>query len=110
MKLSHLADRLNLSVYQGDYDDHPVKEAYTSDLLSDVMAHAGDSGLLITVQAHKNSVAVAGLSGMHGIILCNGRSAPQDMIDAARAESIGIFGTQHNQYTVSWQVHDALNG
>ena len=36
---------------------------YSSDLLSDVMANAKADGVLVTVQAHKNAVAVASLVG-----------------------------------------------
>jgi len=45
-------------------DDTQVSGVYTSDLLSDVMAHAKDGQALVTIQAHKNTVAVATLVGL----------------------------------------------
>ncbi|MFP4417118.1 MAG: iron-sulfur binding hydrogenase [Chitinispirillaceae bacterium] len=90
------------------YDDVEIVDAYTSDLLSDVMAHAADGGVLITIQAHKNTIAVAELTGQKAIILCNSREAPADMIEAARQENIALFQTQHDQYTASWKIHSLL--
>lgn len=41
---------------------------YTSDLLSDVMAHIKEDDALITIQAHKNTIAVASLTGASAVI------------------------------------------
>ncbi len=106
MKLSEMTEQCAFTVLQSEYDDCDITGVYTSDLLSDVMANAGESSVLVTVQAHKNTVAVAGLSGMSGIILCSGREAPADMIEAARKERIGIFVARDAQYAVSWKLHD----
>lgn len=81
---------------------------YTSDLLSDVMGNAEEGSALITIQAHKNTVAVASLIGMPAIILCNGRVPDDTMVEAAEKENIAIFGTEENQYTVSYRLAKAL--
>ncbi|HON89165.1 MAG TPA: hypothetical protein P5519_07765 [Spirochaetia bacterium] len=81
--------------------DRTITGGYTSDLLSDVMANAQEGQVLITIQAHKNSIAVATLIGMPAIIICNTRPVPEDMIEAAEKESIALFRTQKNQFEVS---------
>ncbi len=81
--------------------DTVVTGGYTSDLLSDVMANASDGCLLITIQAHNNTVAVAALAGAVGILICNNRPVPDDMIDSARRERIAVFRTAHNQFKAS---------
>lgn len=86
------------------YTDGPVSGAYTSDLLSDVMAHAPEDGVLITLQGHKNTVACASLAGVKAIVLAGLREAPQDMLDAARAEGIAVFGSPLRQFDLSWRV------
>lgn len=86
----------------------PVTTGYTSDLLSDVMGNAPDQSVLITIQGHKNTVAVASLVGISAIILCNGRSAPDDMQAAAEKEQIAIFSTSDNQFAVSYKLARAL--
>ncbi|MDX9826512.1 MAG: hypothetical protein RBT73_02085 [Spirochaetia bacterium] len=93
---------------QADYKDSSVAGGYTSDLLSDVMAHAKTGDVLITIQAHKNSVAVAGLVGAPAIILCNNRPIPDDMVEAAREEGIALFSTPLSQFEVSGRLWKAL--
>lgn len=86
------------------YDDRPLTGAYTSDLLSDVMAHAPEDGVLITLQAHKNTVACATLAGLRAIVLAGAPEAPADMLDAARAEGIAVFSSPLRQFDLSWRV------
>lgn len=85
-----------------------ISAGYTSDLLSDVMANAPEDSVLITIQAHKNTVAVAGLAGIAAVILCNGRKAPADMLEAAEAEDIAIFSSRDDQFTVSVKIGQLL--
>ncbi len=51
------------------YQDVPITGAYTSDMLSDVMAHAPEDSVLVTLQAHKNTVACATLAGIKAVVL-----------------------------------------
>ena len=60
-------------------DEASIVEAYTSDLLSDVMAHAPGDSVLITIQNHINTVAVCTLVGVITIVICNNREIPEDM-------------------------------
>ena len=85
-----------------------ISSAFTSDLLSDVMAHAVENSILITVQAHLNAVAVASLAGIRAILACSSRPIPADMLAAARKEGIGIYRTPLNQFDASVAVHRLL--
>jgi hypothetical protein len=88
--------------------DTPVTGGYTSDLLSDVMANASDGCLLITIQAHNNTVAVAALAGAAGILVCNNRPVPEDMLDSARREGLAVFRTPRNQFEASCMLGNRL--
>ncbi len=110
MHIRELPGLLDAEVVQGVYEDIEIKGGYTSDLLSDVMAHAQADEVLITIQAHKNTVAVASLVGAPAILLCNGRPVPEDMIEAARGEGIALIRTDLNQYEVSGRLWKALRG
>ncbi|MDR0387858.1 MAG: hypothetical protein LBH57_07440 [Treponema sp.] len=92
----------------GNIEDAELTGAYTSDLLSDVMANARDGGALITIQAHKNTVAVATLVNISLIVVCNSRPIPEDMILAAREEGIAIIRTGENQFTVSGKLYEFM--
>ncbi len=85
-----------------------VSAAFTSDLLSDVMAHAEEGSVLITVQAHQTTVAVATLVGIRAILACSDRTIPDDMLEAARKRSIALFRTSLNQFEASIAVHRLL--
>jgi len=85
-----------------------VTGAYTSDLLSDVMANAEEGSVLITIQAHLNTIAVASLCGLPGIIFCSGRNASSEVINAAEKEGIVLFSSRYNQFKTSMIIGKML--
>ena len=85
-----------------------ITSAFTSDLLSDVMANAAENSVLITIQAHQNTVAVASLAGIRAILACSNRPIPSDMHDAASKQQIALFRTPLNQFDASVAVHQLL--
>lgn len=108
MTITELAAALGAETCQQQFEDKELAGAYTSDLLSDVMANAKDGGALITIQAHKNTVAVATLVNITVIIVCNSRPVPDDMLEAAKSEGIAVIRTKENQFTVSGKVWELL--
>ena len=104
MKISEVAAALNAEICQTEFEDINVSSAYTSDLLSDVIAHSKHGGALITIQAHKNTVAVASLADIAVIIICNSRPLPDDMLEAAKNEGVAVIRTKENQFTVSGRL------
>ena len=109
MTIREAAAALGAEIVQNEFDDADLSGAYTSDLLSDVMAHAKDGGALITIQAHKNTVAVATLVNISVIIVCNSRPIPEDMIATTKDEGIAILLSKENQFTVSGKLYSLLN-
>jgi len=102
MTLQDIAALDSVETLHQDFNaDTAVTSGYTSDLLSDVMANADDGCLLITIQAHNNTVAVGSLAGAAGILICNNRPVPEDMIESARRERVAIFRTPRNQFEAS---------
>ena len=108
MTIREAAGALGAEILQNEFEDTELSGAYTSDLLSDVMANAKDGGALITIQAHKNTVAVATLVNISVVIVCNSRPAPEDMLEAAKDEGIAVIRTKENQYTVSGKLYALL--
>jgi len=109
MKISDIGKISKFKIAQKTYIDKDISKAYTSDLLSDVMANAKADSILITIQAHKNTVAVSTLINSPVIIICNNRAIPKDMIKAAKDEKIAIFKTKLNQYETSVILSTLLN-
>ena len=105
MTIRETAQFLGAEILQNDFEDAGLSSGYTSDLLSDVMAYAREGGALITIQAHKNTVAVATLVNISVIIVCNSRPVTDDMIETAREEGIAVLRTRENQFTVSGRLY-----
>ncbi|MDR2717999.1 MAG: hypothetical protein LBB89_08045 [Treponema sp.] len=109
MTIREITAALGAEICQDEFEDSEVTGAYTSDLLSDVIANATDSGALITIQAHKNTVAVAALVNVSVIIICNSRPLPPDMLEAAKNEGVAVIRTTENQFTVSGKIWEMLH-
>ena len=108
MTIRETAAALGAEILHDEFEDAKISGAYTSDLLSDVMANAKEGGVLITIQAHKNTVAVATLVNVTVIIICNSRPIPDDMLAAAKEEGIAILRVKENQFTVSGKLYGLL--
>lgn len=94
-------------ILSGD-EQTPISGVYVGDLLSDVMGNAESGNLFITIQAHKNSIAVASLVGMPAIVLCNSRQASEEMIEAAKEHQIALFESATNQFEAALLVAKLL--
>ncbi len=88
--------------------DAEITGGYTSDLLSDVMAHLKEGDALITIQAHKNTIAVAALTGAPAVIFCHGRTASSDLLDVAAKENIAVFISSGSQYETTCALAECL--
>ena len=101
MKINDIKKLDGMVCLQGDFEDAEVQDGYTSDLLSDVMAHAKEGSVLVTIQAHKNTVAVCSLVGAVAMVICNNRPVDDEMLAAAAGEGIAVFRTPSNQFQTS---------
>ncbi|VGO16597.1 hypothetical protein PDESU_05188 [Pontiella desulfatans] len=110
MKISEIESLEPFTCLQDEFSDVEVQAGYTSDLLSDVMGNAEEGSVLITIQAHKNTVAVSSLAGVVAIIICNNRPVADDMLEAARNEGIAIFQTAENQFNTSALIAQHIGG
>lgn len=109
MRIDDLAGALDYAAIEMPEPEACIRDGYTSDLLSDVMGNACEGSVLITIQGHKNTVAVASLVGIKAVVLCNGRKAPDDMREAARREKVAILGTADSQFTASYRIARLLD-
>ncbi len=107
MKISELSE-LGFFCLQDQFEDVDLTGGYTSDLLSDVMANLKEGQVLITIQAHKNTIAVASLSGAAAVIFCHGRVVQPDMLEAAANEGIALFTTSDNQFEATVALAEFL--
>lgn len=108
MKASELFAQVAGATKETACDGGEISAAFTSDLLSDVMGHSPEESVLLTIQAHATTVAVALVADIRAILLCSGRKAPDDMKGAAEKEGVGIWTTPLDQFHASLAVGKAL--
>lgn len=109
MKLDRLLSVPSTECVLPGPSDAEFTTGFTSDLLSDVMGHASEGAVLMTIQAHKNTIAVATLVGIPAILVCTSRPVPEDMKSAAEQEGIAIYRTALDQYQASVALHALLS-
>lgn len=107
MKISELSN-VGFACLQDQFEDLDLAGGYTSDLLSDVMANLEEGQVLITIQAHKNTIAVASLAGAAAVVFCHNRTAAPDVVEAAAAEGIALFNTPGNQFDTTVKIAQSL--
>lgn len=109
MKNSDILKIEKMECLQNQFDDRELTNAFTSDLLSDVMANAEEGSVLITIQAHKNTIAVATLVGIPAIVICSSRPVTDDVLEAAENEGIAVYRTPANQFRTSLDIGRMLS-
>jgi type III secretion system FlhB-like substrate exporter len=108
MKISELGQLIGAQCIQNEYTDCGIKGVYTGDLLSDILGNADEGCAIVTIQAHRNTIAVASTKDCPVIVVCNDRAVPDDMIAAAKQEHIAVFLTNKNQFLVSGILYEKL--
>lgn len=109
MLLKEVADKLNLKLFSTGHGlERDVKGGYTSDLLSDVMGYAKEGQIWITLQTHKNIMAVASLKDLAAIILVKGFEPEADTLEAANTEGIPILGSSLEAFELSGELFNIL--
>jgi len=89
--------------------DNTIVDGYVSDLLSDVIAHANENMAWITIQTHKNIVAIASLKELACIIITNNNIPADDLIEAAIQENIPIISTSMTSFDAAGKLYIALH-
>lgn len=109
MKVSELIEKLNLTVFgTAKGESVEISGGYTSDLLSDVMGKAENGNAWITLQSHKNVIAVASLRELSCIILINDNQPEDDMLEQANEEGIPVLGTSLSAFETSGLIYNLL--
>ena len=110
MKVKELVEKLNLKVLSGEKGlDREIDGCYISDLLSDVMGNAMEGNIWITLQTHKNVMAVASLKEMSCIILVKNLVPNEETIEQSNDEDLPILQTSLPTYEIAGLVYNLLN-
>ncbi|HEO70162.1 MAG TPA: serine kinase [Candidatus Hydrogenedentes bacterium] len=107
MKMNELAVRLGFRDLTPELADTDVDilEGYTSDLLSDVLAHAPADGVLVTIQVHMNVVAVAVHAELAAVVFAHGRTPEEDVRLKAVEEGVPLFVAEECAFEVTGRLY-----
>ncbi|MEA2105336.1 MAG: DRTGG domain-containing protein [Bacteroidota bacterium] len=109
MKVSDIVDKFNLEVFSGKSGlGREVEGGYVSDLLSDVMGHSKEGQLWITLQTHKNVMAIASLKDLAAVILVKGFKPNEDTVKQSDLEGLPILGTRENTFEITGKIFQYL--
>ena len=109
MTVRELATQLKLEVCCGAAGlDKEIKGGYTSDLLSDVMGNAREGNIWITLQTHKNIMAIASLKELAAIVLVKGYRPEEDTVSESEAEGIPILSTSRQTFEMTGEIYELL--
>ena len=110
MKVQELVEKLNLKVLSGANGlEREIDGCYISDLLSDVMGNAMEGNIWITLQTHKNVMAVASLKELACITLVKNLVPNDETIEQSNDEDLPILQTSLPTYEIAGQVYNLLH-
>ena len=111
MTVREIVEKLNLKVFSGEKGlDREVKFGYASDLLSDVMGFAKEGSIWITLQTHKNVMAIATLKDLSAVVLVKGFEPEKETVEVSNDEEIPVLGTKDQTFELAGQIYNLLNG
>ncbi|MCE1169153.1 MAG: serine kinase [Sphingobacteriia bacterium] len=110
MRLKDIVEQLHLTVVAGKEGlEKEVSDGYTSDLLSDVMGNAESGMIWITLQTHKNVMAIASLKDLAAVLLVKGLQPEPAMAEQAEEEGIAILSTELSAFEISGKLYQILH-
>ena len=109
--LRHVVEELDLEVVTGEasLDSHMITGAYSSDLLSDVMANADEGSVWVTIQIHQNIVAVAVVAALNAVIITGGRKPEATTVTRAQEQDVPILTSNASSYDVAGRLYSMLS-
>lgn len=88
--------------------EREIKGVYIGDLLSWVMGRAGADNAWITIMSNINTVAVATLADTACIILAEGVTLENDVLEAAKSKGINVLGSSLTAYEIAVKLNGIL--
>ena len=110
MKVKDIVDKLSLKVCSGKQGlDREIEGGYTSDLLSDVMGNADENHVWVTLQTHKNIMAIASLKDLAAIVLVKGYEPEEDAAAQSNEEGIPILSSEEEAFELTGKLYEIIN-
>ena len=73
------------------------------------MGFAQEGNVWVTLQTHKNVIAIASLKELACVVLVKGNQPDEDMLEQAKEEEIPVLGTAEQTFEVAGQIYKLIN-
>lgn len=109
MNVAKITEVLHLKVCSGEAGlQNEVIGGYASDLLSDVMGNAQAGNIWVTLQTHKNVMAIASLKDISAVVLVKGLQPDTDTLVQSNEEGIPVLSTDQDAFTIVGKLYELL--
>jgi len=100
MDLGRIVDAVNAEPAWGPdgWEQINVETVFASDLMSDVLMSDRDDMLLITSLSTEQSIRSASIVGSEAVVIANGKTVTEGMIELARDQGIALFSSPFPKY------------
>lgn len=106
MTVSELKEKLALNTIVLPNGCQEISGCYIGDLLSWVMSAAQTGNIWITIMSNINIVAVATLCETSCIILAEGVSVNDEIIETANLKGVNILSSEKNAYVLAKEISE----
>lgn len=107
MKLEKITAEIDAEILARGNDEE-ITTGYTSDMLSDVIANAGEGMAWITLQMHMNVVAVAQLKKIPLIVLTGKAQPAPEVLQAAAEKGLNVMRSGFDSFQTSGRLYKLL--
>ena len=108
MTVLGLKEALHLTAFALPEEVMRVRGGYAGDLLSWVMGRAQAEDAWFTIMSNANIVAVAALTDVSCIILCEGVTPDAGVADLALEKGVNLLGSEESVFELSARVKNLL--
>ena len=108
MTVSELSTALGASAVALPSPGREIKGAYIGDLLSWVMGQAREGCAWITIMSNVNVIAVASLADVACVILAEGTTLDDGVLETARQRGVNVLSSPLPSYETAIKLYSAL--
>ncbi len=100
MDLLRIVDALDAELVHGPdgWEKINIETVFASDLMSDVLMSERDDMLLVTSLSSEQSIRSAGIVGSEAVIVANGKTVTEGMIELAADQDVALFRARFPKY------------
>lgn len=108
MTVEQLAKEFDLKVFVMAEADREVTGGYAGDLLSWVMGNATAGDAWITIMTNINVIAVASLADVACVVLSEGVTPSEEMMNVAKEKGINFLGSEKTTFALCKEIGNII--